>query len=114
MRLSERGKIIQFIEVLGGTPSDPIKDHEENITAEVRELEEQLDKCAKFFEGDNSMMAKLEAVKKKYYELLYAVETKHAKETRYETALRYIQERENIRTEGQAVNRIQEANDENK
>ena len=39
MKLSERGKIIQFIEVRGGTPADPIKDHEEDVTAEVRELE---------------------------------------------------------------------------
>jgi len=30
----------------------------------------------------------------KYYELLWAVETKHPNETRHETALRYIMERE--------------------
>ena len=30
-----------------------------------------------------------------YYELLYAVEKKHPNETRHETALRYIREREN-------------------
>ncbi len=35
------------------------------------------------------------AAEEKYHELLYAVEKKHPNETRHETALRYIGEREN-------------------
>lgn len=37
----------------------------------------------------------LESLRAKYYELIYAVATKHDGETRHETALRYIKEREN-------------------
>ena len=37
----------------------------------------------------------LEELRKKYDSLLYAVATKHGDETRHETALRYIREREN-------------------
>ena len=36
----------------------------------------------------------------RYYELLYAVASKHEGETRHETALRYIVERENGTLEG--------------
>lgn len=36
----------------------------------------------------------IEELREKYHELLYAVATKHPDETRHETALRYIQERE--------------------
>jgi hypothetical protein len=41
-----------------------------------------------------SMLERLEGVEQKYNELLYAVATKHPGETRHETALRYIRERE--------------------
>jgi hypothetical protein len=34
-------------------------------------------------------------IEAKYYELLYAVETKIPNESRHQTALRYIKEREN-------------------
>ena len=44
----------------------------------------------------------VEHLRSLYNELLYAVASKHEGETRHETALRYIQEREN-RTEGPCV-----------
>lgn len=34
----------------------------QQVAEEVRKLEEQLEKCVEFFEGDNSKMAKLDAV----------------------------------------------------
>jgi hypothetical protein len=40
-------------------------------------------------------LSKLLEIEKKYYELLYGVASKYPNETRHETALRYIQEREN-------------------
>jgi len=43
----------------------------------------------------------IERLRAQYYELIYAVATKHDGETRHETALRYIQEREK-RIEGPA------------
>lgn len=42
-----------------------------------------------------SKIAKLEAVKEKYYELIYGVATVFPNESRHQTALRYIQEQEN-------------------
>ena len=45
------------------------------------------------------VVGELEEVRTKYNQLLYAVATKHDNETRHETALRYILEREN-RIEG--------------
>ena len=44
----------------------------------------------------------VESLRTRYNELLYAVASKHEGETRHETALRYIREREN-RTEGPCV-----------
>jgi hypothetical protein len=38
----------------------------------------------------------VESIRDKYNELIMAVESKHEGETRHETALRYIRERENI------------------
>lgn len=42
----------------------------------------------------------LEEIRNKYYELICAVARKHEGETRHETALRYIREREAITGEG--------------
>ena len=42
----------------------------------------------------------VEALEAKYYELILAVVMKHEGETRHETAMRYIVERENIETSG--------------
>ena len=42
----------------------------------------------------------VETLEVRYYELLYAVASKHEGETRHETALRYIVERENSALEG--------------
>lgn len=44
----------------------------------------------------------VESLRTRYHELLYAVASKHEGETRHETALRYIREREN-HTEGPCV-----------
>ena len=44
---------------------------------------------------DESKQAEIEALRKRYEELLYAVSCKYPNESRHETALRYIQEREN-------------------
>ena len=53
--------------------------------------------------GDfNTLRAELALLRSQYYELLYQVATKHENETRHETALRYIREREN-RTSGPAM-----------
>ena len=41
-----------------------------------------------------ALEAKLEAMGRDYYELIYAVSTKHEGETRHETALRYIHQAE--------------------
>ena len=41
------------------------------------------------------LIARLNAVEAEYHELLLAVVCKHENETRHETALRYIQEKEN-------------------
>lgn len=47
--------------------------------------------------------AKPEAMEHDYHELLFAVITKHTGETRHETALRYITERESRELEGSAA-----------
>jgi len=44
-----------------------------------------------------------EELEKKYYELIYAVATKHPNESRHETALRYIREREEHAGSGSQV-----------
>lgn len=43
----------------------------------------------------------------KYYELLYAVASKYANETRHETALRYIRERELATNSGPESENVQ-------
>jgi recombinational DNA repair ATPase RecF len=58
---------------------------EDAIAARFQELEQQL----------AAAETELQAERTKYYELLYAVATKWDNETRHETALRYIKEREN-------------------
>ena len=47
--------------------------------------------------------ATIERLETQYHELLYAVEKKHPNETRHETALRYITEREARSSDGQAL-----------
>ena len=41
----------------------------------------------------------LERIKAKYYELIYAVERKFPNESRHETALKYIKQAENSKTQ---------------
>ena len=65
-----------------------IKDNKTALLAKFRELEQQ--------EGviPEKQIVIVNDLSEKYYELLYAVETKHQSETRHETALRYIREAE--------------------
>jgi len=46
---------------------------------------------------------RLAAIEQRYWELIYGVATKHPDETRHQTALRYIQEREAPRNEQTAA-----------
>lgn len=63
--------------------------------SELTRLEGEVDDYSEVPKAMRDRLTELERDAAKYYQLLYAVQTKHPDESRHETALRYIRNAEN-------------------
>jgi hypothetical protein len=92
----ERAKQIKIME---GT-QEAVAAHEET--------KRQFDRAIRFYADEHKeSRAENERLRGQYEELLYAVSQKHEGETRHQTALRYIREREAASTAGTGAKRVQ-------
>jgi len=85
------------------TLSRLLDEKNERLTALEHKLDVTEQEAIAFRDLLQEARAKLEAVEQEYMELFYSVVTKHEGETRHQTALRYIREREHHTTEAVAA-----------
>ena len=87
-RLEERVKDMEALRITLARVTGPLVDVG---TANTTNIERGIDQLVR---DRDAVLAKLAQAEQSYHELLFAVGMKHAGETRHQTALRYIRERE--------------------
>lgn len=76
----------------------------DDLRARVEEIAAELAALSGSPQAEDT--AEIERLKAKYFELLYAVATKHPGESRHDTALRYIRQREQPSNQAAAASRV--------
>jgi hypothetical protein len=93
-------EVPEMVNIIASIVEEKFRVEYDDLANQIHLLSKELDKAqikAEDLEEEHDSMThwkELEEIKSKYYELILNVESKHSEETRHQTALRYIREKE--------------------